>query len=142
MNLRSTACLLLLSSPVWAASATAQDLRASAERHAAAFAIQTVAPVAPVAAPPENPNKKIATILGGVGVGLVILGLVHKSGVECKSTDTTFSCGQTANMGFVIAGLAAGAAGAAMYVVGEGKKASTAIGISPSGVGVQQRIRF
>ena len=142
MNPRSSAGLLLLLSPLWAASATAADLRASAERHAAEYAAQTAAPVAPVAAPKKNPNKKIATILGGVGAGLVILGVVHKSGVECKITDTSFNCGQTVNKPFVVLGLIAGAAGAAMYVVGEGKKASTAIGISPSGVGVQQRIRF
>ena len=106
------------------------------------MAMQTAAPVAPVAAPKENPNKKIALILGGIGAGFVVLGVVHKSGVACKITDTSFSCGETVNKGLIVVGLVAGAAGAAMYVVGNGKKASTAIGISPSGVGIQQRIRF
>jgi len=39
-------------------------------------------------------------------------------------------------------GVVAGGAGAALFVIGGGKKASTALGISQYGIGVEQRIRF
>lgn len=143
MNLRSTAGLLLLGSPFWTASAAAADLRASAERHAATYGTQTTAPVAPVAAPAENPNKKIALILGGVGAGLIVAGAASRSRYDCTiTTNLGVECGGGKKKALVLLGVAAGGAGAALYVIGEGKKASTAIGISPSGIGVQQRFRF
>ena len=141
MTLRHTATALLFLGPLWAVPATALDLRESAERHAAMYVAQTVAPAA---APLENPNKKTAEILGGVGAALVILGVVYKSGIECKDTSNSFGfeCGQTANKTLVLGGLAVAVAGGVMYFVGEGKKKSIGIGISPSGLGVQTRVRF
>lgn len=129
-------------SPPWAVSATAGNLSASAERHAARYAMQTTAPVGSTSSTQENPNKKIALILGGVGVGLIVLGAAAKGRYDCTFTTTTYECGGGKKKALVLLGVLAGGAGAAMYVIGEGKKASTAIGISPSGIGVQQRLRF
>lgn len=128
---------LLVAYLAWAAPVGAEGLLTAAERAVERTSSQAVAPVA---APFENPNKGTAMILGGVGAGLVILGLVHKTGIECKVTDTGGKCGQTTNKGLVIAGLAAGAAAGVVYKKGQRNAPSVVLG--PSLLGVQHTIRF
>ena len=80
------------------------------------------------AAAPVNPNKKKALILGGLGAGTLAVALLK---------DPVGADGKLLVVSFALAG-----AGAAVYVIGEKKKASIGIGFVPNGVTVQQRIRF
>jgi hypothetical protein len=143
MSLRQTATSLLFLIPLWSTPAAALDLRSLAERHAAADADRAVPPAV---APSQNPNERVAKVLGGVGAAMVLWGVVYKTGVECKDTSTSTAfgvqCGETMNKTLVFGGLAVAGAGGAMYLVGEGKKKSIGIGISPSGAGVRARVRF
>jgi len=139
MNLHKSAAILLLFTFSSTAPAAAGSIRESAERHASMISAQSTAPTA---SPVSNPHRKAALILGSVGAATLTIGLLRNVPKQCADFAFTAYCSLGSDTKLVVAGLGAMAAGGALYLVGEGKRKSTAIGFVPYGVSVQQRIRF
>ena len=90
----------------------------------------------------ENPYMLPGLILLGGGATLSVLGFMDKTGVECSSDFETVECGTKANKGLIVSGLALAGVGAAVLVVGEGKRGMPSVSPRPGGFVVRHRVTF
>lgn len=90
----------------------------------------------------ENPYMLPGLILLGGGATLSVLGFVDKTGVECTGDLFTVDCGTKANKGLIVSGLAVAGVGAAVLVVGEGKRGMPSITAGPGRFVVKERVKF